>query len=73
MKRSVIEQKLNEALQRLAAALGEERYFTSEIMYHDRCASETRKERQKARDKKARAEAAIAKLSSMLAEHLEEK
>jgi len=66
MKRSVIEQKLNEAMGRRDSAQANEWHLTREIEYHDQRASEIRKDRQKLRSKKDRAEAAIVKLSAML-------
>lgn len=67
MKRSVIEQRLNDAMQRQDSAEREERHLTGRIDYHDWEASRIRKDRQKQRSKKDRAEAAIAKLNSLLA------
>lgn len=66
MKRSVIEQKLNDAMRRRASAQVDEWHLTSEIEYHDRRASEIRKNRQKVRSKKDRADAAILRLNAML-------
>jgi hypothetical protein len=66
MKRSVIEQKLNDAMSRRASAQANEWHLTSEIKYHDQRVSEIRKDRQKVRNKKDRAEAAIVRLSAML-------
>lgn len=66
MKRSVIEQKLNDAMIRRSRAQANEWHLTSEINYHDRRASEIRKDRQKERGKKDRADAAIAKYSMLL-------
>lgn len=66
MKRSVIEQKLNEAMIRRSSAQNEDWRLTRDIDYHDRQASTVRKERQRARNKKDRADATIAKLSALL-------
>lgn len=66
MKRSVIEQRLNEAMSRRDSAQANEWHLTGEIDYHDRRASEIRKDRQKVRNKKDRAEAAILKLNALL-------
>lgn len=66
MKRSVIEQKLNDAMGRRASAQADEWHLTSEIEYHDQRASEIRKNRQKVRSKKDRADAAIVRLNAML-------
>lgn len=66
MKRSVIEQRLNDAMRRKNSAQAEEWRLTGEIEYHDRRASAIRKERQKERAKMDRAEAAIKKYSAIL-------
>lgn len=66
MKRSTIEAKLNEAMQRHVAADRDEDYFTGQINYHDREASRLRKLRQGHRNKKDRALATIAKLNKLL-------
>ncbi len=66
MKLSTIETKLNEAMRRFDSAKNEDWRLTRDVDYHDRCASEIRKERQKSRNKKDRAEEAIKKYSAML-------
>jgi hypothetical protein len=68
MKRSVLEQKLNDAMQRRSRAQNEEWYLTDKIKYHDSEATSIRKDRQKQRAKKDRAEAAIARLNQQLQE-----
>lgn len=65
MKRSVVEQQLYDAIRRHADAKSDEWRLTSEIDYHDRRASENLKDRQKARNKKDRAEVAIVRLTAM--------
>lgn len=68
MKRSVIEAKLNEAMRRKSSAQSEEWHLTGKIEYHDREASSIRKDRQRQRNKKDRADAAIARLNRLLSE-----
>lgn len=68
MKRSIIEQKLNDAMQRRSSAQNEEWYLTRKIEYHDSEATSIRKDRQKQRSKKDRADAAIARLNQQLQE-----
>lgn len=67
MKRSTIEKKLNEAMERKVSALSEEYSTTREIKYHDEEATRYRKKRQAARAKKERAENTIINLSRALA------
>jgi hypothetical protein len=66
MKRSTVEKKLNDAMARRSSALGDEAYYTRDIDYHDSEASRIRKRRQAARNKRDRADAAIAKLNKLL-------
>lgn len=68
MKRSKIEEKLNEAMQRLSSAVNDEYYYTGKINYHDAEASGIRKKRQAARSKKDRAQAAVERLTQQLHE-----
>lgn len=66
MKRSVLEAKLNDAMRRKHSAMSDERSLTGDINYHDREASRIRKDRQKARAKRDRADAAILTYSALL-------
>jgi len=66
MKRSVIEQRLKDAEARKRSAVAQEYYLDGRIRYHDEEASILRKERQKERARKSRADAAIRKLSVAL-------
>lgn len=66
MKRSVIEQKLNDAMQRHSSAQCQERWLTDKINSFDREASDKRKDRQRERGKMVRASVTIAKLNALL-------
>lgn len=66
MKKSVIEKRLNEAMQRRNSAESDEHYYTGKINYHDAEATDLRKKRQALRSKKDRASAAIARLNAQL-------
>jgi peptidoglycan hydrolase CwlO-like protein len=68
MKRSKIEEKLNDAMQRKSSAEWDERSLTSDINYHDGEASRIRKRRQSARSKIDRAKATIERLTQQLYE-----
>jgi hypothetical protein len=71
MKRSTIEKKLNEAMERKVSALSSEYHLDGQIKYHDSEATRLRKQRQAARSKKDRAELAIINLSQALAKATE--
>lgn len=56
------DKRLEGAVRRRSEAMSDEHYLTGQIDYHDAEASRLRKERQKARNKKARADAAILRI-----------
>lgn len=66
MKRSVVEQKLNEAMNRRQRAMAQESYLTYDIKHHDAEASRIRKDRQKERAKVDRAQRSIERLTQLL-------
>lgn len=71
MKRSTIEKRLNEAMQRHDEAKRDEWYYQREVKHHDAEASRLRKTLYKHRAKKDRAEKAIINLSQALAKATE--
>ncbi len=70
MKRSTIEKKLNEAMQRLSSSSGNEQYYDGQINFHDSEASRLRTTRNKYRAARWRAEETVRKLSHLLAQGL---
>lgn len=68
MKKSTIEQKLNDAMQRLHSAQADDWHLTGQINYHDSEASRIRKQRQRARSKADRAKTSIANLHLALSQ-----
>lgn len=66
MKRSVIEQKLNDAMRRKSSAQSQAWYLTGKINDYDSEASRLRKDRQRERSKIDRADVSIAKLNILL-------
>jgi hypothetical protein len=66
LKRSTIEQRLNDAMRRRTEAQSDEWHLDGQIRYHDEEATRLRKRRQQHRAKKDRADRAIIELTTQL-------